>query len=100
MLLLMNYTSEDPKQFNKQIHIETCDLVKYLLEGWDDFFPLIFSFPSHMKGAKGSQHHFRAPEGKLFGEKPSAVVRSPDSTDRDFSHNFPENLPIFHHSCC
>ena len=32
-----NYTSVDPKQF-KQIQIETCGLVKYLLEGVDDVF--------------------------------------------------------------
>ncbi len=58
-----NYTSVDPKQF-KQIQSETCNLVKYMLDGLDDFFlPFIFSFASHMKGAKGSQDHFRAQEG-------------------------------------
>ena len=41
-----NYTSVDPKQF-KQIQIETCGLVKYLLEGVDDVFFLRLFFLSH-----------------------------------------------------
>ena len=56
MLLLMNYTSVDPKQFNKQIQIETSDRVKYKLEGSPWFFSAHFFFPTRIwwepKGAK------------------------------------------------
>ena len=41
-----NYTSVDPKQ-SKQIQIETCGLVKYLLEGVDDVVFLRSFFLSH-----------------------------------------------------
>ena len=55
-----NCTNVDPKQF-KQIQIETCDFVKYLLEGFvvEFFFALICSFASEMEGTKRSQDQYR-----------------------------------------
>ena len=52
-----NYTSVDPKQFNKQNQTETSDLVKYKKAATSN------NTQPHMMGAKGSQDHFRAQEG-------------------------------------
>ena len=56
-----NYTSVDPKQF-KQIQIETCGLVKYLLEGVDDvFFLRSFFFRIAHEGSQREPTPLRSP---------------------------------------
>ena len=54
-LSVQDYTSVDPKQF-KQTQIETCDLVKYLLEGLDElfFFALNFFFRIAHEGSQAN----------------------------------------------
>ena len=74
-LSVQDYTSVDPKHF-KQIQIETCDLVKYLLEGLDELFFLRIAHEGSQANTTSEPKKAAAPT-KTKAARSKVALRTP-----------------------